>query len=94
MPFLAGAAPSARQAAQRASVRMTTTVINPRAAGNLRVIDLMCDPRFYQPASYSPDGYHPSDEGYAAMAAEVVRAATSAAYPAPQSSCSQMTIVP
>jgi hypothetical protein len=58
------------------------------------VIDLMCDPRFYQRTSYSPDGYHPSDEGYAAMASEVVLAATSATYPAPQASCSQMTLVP
>jgi lysophospholipase L1-like esterase len=94
LPFLAGAATPVRQAAQRASVRMTTTVINPRAGSNLRVIDLMCDPRFYQRTSYSPDGYHPGDEGYAAMASEVVRAATSATFPAPQASCSQMTLVP
>ncbi len=92
MPFMAGALLDQKQAAQRASVRMTTTVIN--ASSNIRVIDLMCDPRFYQSSSYSADGFHPNDTGYAYMAAEIVNALTSSSYPAPKTSCPQMTLVP
>ena len=94
LPFLAGASPSQRQAAQRASVGMTTTVINPLRAADLAVIDLMCDARLYQPAIYSSDGFHPNDAGYAILASEVVQAATSSSYPAPQGGCAQTTLVP
>ena len=93
LPFLAGAPLSQRQAAQRASVGMTTTVINPLRAADLAVIDLMCDARLYQPSIYSSDGFHPNDAGYAILAAEVVQAATSNSYPAPQGSCAQTTLV-
>ncbi len=93
MPFLAGASLGQRQAAQRASVGMTTTVINALGAQGVVVIDLMCDARLYQPAIYSSDGFHPNDSGYALLAAEVVRATTSSAYPPPAASCAQMSLV-
>ena len=41
-----------------------------------------------------PDFLHPNDAGYAFIAAEVVKAITGSSYPAPQSSCTGMTIVP
>jgi lysophospholipase L1-like esterase len=94
LPFLAGAPLPQRQAAQRASVGMTTTVINPMRAADLAVIDLMCDSRLYQPSIYYSDGFHPNDAGYAILAAEVVQAATTSSYPAPQGSCAQTTLVP
>jgi lysophospholipase L1-like esterase len=53
----------------------------------------MCDPRTYQPANFSSDGFHPSDSGYAFMAAEVLRAIHGTA-PAPQTDCSFMRVVP
>jgi lysophospholipase L1-like esterase len=93
LPYLAGASLAQRQAAQRISVGMTTTVINPLVAQNIAVIDMMCDARYYQRSSLSADGFHPNDGGYSFMAAEVVRAATGP-YPAPQASCGQMTLVP
>ncbi len=93
LPYLSGASAVQRQAAQRAAVGMTRTV-NQLATGNTVVIDLMCDSRTYVRANYSSDGMHPNDAGYAYMASEVVRAITMSAYPAPQSSCSAMTIVP
>lgn len=93
LPFLARATLAQRQAAQRASVRMTTNAINPLAGGSVRVVDLMCDPRLYQSSVYSADGFHPNDAGYAVFAGEVVRGVTLASFPAPQSSCSQMTLV-
>ena len=83
-----------RQAVQRASVGMTTSVINPLASQNIGVIDLMCDPRFYQGANFSSDGFHPNDSGYAIMSSLIVQAVSSASYPAPAASCSQMSLVP
>ena len=65
--------------------RMTRTVVNPLASGNLVVVDLMCDARSYMPSNYFSDGLHPNDSGYAFIASEVVRAVTSASYPPPQS---------
>jgi lysophospholipase L1-like esterase len=92
MPFLAGTSLAQRRAAQRASVRMTTTVVN--VLSNVTVVDVMCDARLYQAANLSSDGFHPNDAGYAVLAASVVNAVTSGAAPAPSSSCPQMTAVP
>ncbi len=88
VPFRAGSSLALKQATQRASVGITTRVINPMA--NVTVIDLMCDSRFYQSSTFSSDGFHPNDAGYAIMATEIVNAMTNASYPAPRASCSQM----
>ena len=93
MPFLATASLAQRQAAQRAAVAMTRSVINPLASSSNVIVDLMCDSRSYLASTYSSDGFHPSDSGYAFIASEVVRAITSSNYPAPQGLCAAMTIV-
>ena len=90
LPYLAGASLAQKQAAQRASVKITTNVIN--TLQGVTVIDLMCDSRFYQGSIYSSDGFHPNDAGYAILGAEVVNAETSSSYPAPKASCSQMVL--
>jgi lysophospholipase L1-like esterase len=89
MPYLATASLAQKQAAQRLSVRMTTTGIN--TLQGVTVIDLMCDPRMYQASIYSSDGFHPNDSGYALLGAEVAKALTTT-YPAPKASCPQMTL--
>jgi lysophospholipase L1-like esterase len=94
LPFLGAGGAPARQTAQRASVGMTKTAINPLTARGVRVADLMCDPRLYQPAIFSADGFHPNDQGYAIFSEYVVQAATSTTYPAPLSSCPPMTLIP
>jgi lysophospholipase L1-like esterase len=94
MPFQTGASLFQRQAAQRAAVRMTTTVVNGLASQNVAVVDLMCDSRLYNPANYSSDGFHPNDAGYAVIGNEIIRAVTEGAYPTPQASCAPMSIVP
>jgi lysophospholipase L1-like esterase len=94
MPYLASAPLAQRQAAQRIAVGMTRTVVNPLAASNTVVVDLMCDARSYQAGTFSGDGFHPNDAGYAFIAGELVRAITSASYPAPQNACAFMSIVP
>lgn len=81
-----------RRAEELLSVGITTKVINPQASSGVLVLDLMCDPRSYLRSTYSSDGFHPSDTGYAWIAAEVVAAATTA-YRAPASSCAQMSLV-
>ncbi len=92
MPRHAGTSLQQRRAEQMLSVGINTRVINPQASSGAIVIDLMCDPRSSQAATYSSDGFHPSDIGYAWMAAEVVAAATTS-YRAPATSCPQMTLV-
>ena len=94
MPFLAGASLGQRQAAQRLAVGMTKTVVNPLVSSSVTVVDLMCDARSYVASNYSSDGLHPNDAGYAFISGEVVKAITGSSYPAPQSSCTRMTIVP
>jgi lysophospholipase L1-like esterase len=93
LPFLAGASLAQRQAAQRAAVGMTKAV-DAVASSSISVVDLMCDARSYVASNYSSDGLHPNDAGYAFISAEVVKAITVASYPAPQTSCSGMAIVP
>ena len=90
LPYLATASLGQKQAAQRASVRMTTTAINNMQG--VTVIDLMCDARMYQRSTYSSDGFHPNDSGYAIIGAEIVKAVTSSTYAAPRGSCSQMAL--
>ncbi len=92
MPYLSRSSAQQRQAAQRASVGMTTTVINRLTTQSVTVIDLMCDARAYQPGNLSSDGFHPSDSGYAFIAGEMVKAITTN-YPSPQGSCPQMSLV-
>jgi lysophospholipase L1-like esterase len=94
LPFLAGSSLEHRQAAQRLSVGMSQSGVNPLRGSTVAVVDLLCDSRFYQPAIFSSDGFHPSDAGYALMAEEVVRAYTTTSYPAPRSTCPEAAIVP
>ena len=90
LPYLASATLAQKQAAQRAAVRMTTTGIN--TIPDVSVIDLMCDARFYQGSTYSADGFHPSDGGYAIMAGAIVMAINAGASSPPKASCPQMTL--
>jgi len=90
LPYLATASLAQKQAAQRASVRITTAVINPTP--DVTVIDLMCDARLYQASNLSSDGFHPNDAGYSLLGAEIAKAVTSSSYPAPKSSCAQMVL--
>ena len=92
MPYVATRPLAQRQAVHRASLGMTTSAINPLASQGVRVVDLMCLAALYQPASLSSDGFHPSDAGYALIAAEVVRAITATTFAPPLGSCPQMSM--
>ena len=54
---------------------------------NTFVVDLMCDARIVEPASFSSDGFHPSDRGYALMADLAYPAAVNPSHPAPAADC-------
>ena len=92
MPRHAGSSLQQRRAEQMLSVGINTKVINPKASNGVLIVDLMCDPRAYQASTYSSDGFHPSDTGYAWIAAEVIAAATTS-YRAPASGCPQAALV-
>src|SRR5262249_6006367 len=53
LPYLSGASAAQRQAAQRAAVGMTRSVVNALASPATPVIDLMCDARSYMRSNYS-----------------------------------------
>ena len=91
LPYRASAPRQEREAAQRASVGITTA-INAMTSRGVRVLDLMCNSALYAPTSLYSDGFHPNDAGYALIAADVVRAVTASSFPAPQSNCSLMTM--
>jgi len=88
VPYRANSQPLLRSWVQRTSVGMTTKVFN--TTPNVRVIDLMCDARLYQASSFSGDGFHPNDAGYAIIGQEIARAITAPSWPAPQGSCGFM----
>jgi len=94
MPFASGYSLERRQLLQKASVGINSQVINPLAGQGIPIVDLQCDGRYVDPSYLSSDGFHPNDGGYAALAADVVRAIQTAGYPAPSSSCSLTTVVP
>ena len=52
---------------QRIAVGLSDRV-NALTSQNVLVVDLLCDPRVYEPGSFYTDGFHPSDRGYAVMA--------------------------
>jgi lysophospholipase L1-like esterase len=94
VPYTSDYTVERKRGIQTLSVRFSAEGINTLTASGVAVVDLLCNPRAYEPSFYSRDGYHPSDAGYAFLASEMVRAITDSAYPAPRSDCPQMRIVP
>lgn len=94
-PFTNNYTADQRRVLQQISVDFSRVAINPLASrANVAVVDLLCEDRFYAPSSYSSDGFHPNDNGYAIMAEMMLAAIRSTSYPAPRASCGRMSIVP
>lgn len=93
MPFTAGFSVDRRRVLQQISVSFAARV-NDVVAQGIPVVDLLCDPRSYDRGTYSSDGFHPDDSGYAFLASELEKAVLSTSYPAPRSTCPEMTFVP
>ncbi|MBK5297939.1 MAG: SGNH/GDSL hydrolase family protein [Vicinamibacteria bacterium] len=94
VPFAVGRSTRDRQWLQRLSVGFSVQGANALVGLNVTVVDLLCNPRSYQSATYSSDGFHPGDAGYAYLADELIKAIAAGSYPPPAASCAQMTIVP
>jgi lysophospholipase L1-like esterase len=93
VPYASRYSAARRQGLQTLSVRLTREAINTLTGDGVAVVDLMCDPRSYEPGRYSSDGFHPSDAGYAFIAELMLRAINDASFPAPQNDCSFMRIL-
>jgi lysophospholipase L1-like esterase len=91
--YVSGLSTFERSILQRIAVGLTDRV-NALAAQNVLVVDLMCEPRIYQDANVSSDGFHPSDAGYQVMADLAFNAMNSGAASAPSGSCPQRTVFP
>ncbi len=91
LPYAAGLSLAQKQMLQQISVGFSAQ-INGLTSLGVPVVDLMCDPMFYQPGSFSSDGFHPNDSGYAYLAFVIYPIAIAGTEPAPDTSCSQMTM--
>ncbi len=92
-PYLARNSATERGVMQRIAVGMSERV-NALATQNVFVVDLLCDARILEPASFSSDGFHPSDRGYQLMADLAYTAVTSATYSAPAADCALKRVAP
>lgn len=93
MPYVARFTTFEKSILQRVAVGLSERV-NALAASNVHVVDLLCDARVIEPASFSPDGFHPSDRGYALMAELAYPAMVNATHPAPAGDCGLKRIFP
>jgi len=94
LPFALGRPTRDRQWLQRLSVGFSVQGANTLVGLNVTVVDLLCNPQSYQASTYSSDGFHPDDSGYAYIADETIKAINASSHPPPPASCPQMTIVP
>ena len=92
-PYMSRSSALDRGIMQRIAVGMTDK-INALAGANTFVVDLMCDARIVEPASFSSDGFHPSDRGYALMADLAYPAAVNPSHPAPAADCGLRRVAP
>jgi lysophospholipase L1-like esterase len=92
LPYASSYSLARKQTLQSISVGLSAAINNLRTTDGALVVDVMCDATFYQPGSYSSDGFHPNDAGYAHLADLVYPPASTGTAPAPKASCPQMSI--
>jgi lysophospholipase L1-like esterase len=92
-PYVAGNTTMDRSVVQRIAVGLSDRA-NALTTQNVLVVDLLCDPRVYEPSSFANDGFHPSDRGYAVIAELTYPRLSTGTGPAPSSTCSQRTLLP
>lgn len=92
-PYMAGASAQERSIMQRIAVGLADRA-NALASRGVLVVDLMCEPRIYNAANFSSDGFHPSDQGYTLMADLAMPALLSGSAASPSGSCPQRTALP
>jgi lysophospholipase L1-like esterase len=93
MPYVARFSTFEKSILQRVAVGLSERV-NALAAPGVHVVDLMCDGRVIEASSFSADGFHPSDRGYALMADLTYPAIVNPTHPAPAADCAQKRLFP
>jgi lysophospholipase L1-like esterase len=93
MRYVAGLSTFEKSILQRIAVGLSDR-INGLTSQNVLVIDLMCEPRIYQDANLSADGFHPSDAGYQLMADLAFNAMANGTASTPSASCAPRTVFP
>ncbi len=93
LPFTQGYSLSRRQVLQRISVGLSRDAINILTTQGVSIVDLLCDPRSYEAANYSSDGFHPNDRGYTFIAEAFLAAIRSSTLAEPQPTCPQTVLV-
>jgi lysophospholipase L1-like esterase len=92
-PYVGSLSTTEKGILQRIAVGLSDR-INALTAQGVVVVDLMCEPRIYNGANYSSDGFHPSDAGYVVMADLLYPALRNGSAPSPSSTCPQRTAIP
>lgn len=92
-PYLSRNTAEERSIVQRIAVGLSDRV-NALASQNVLVVDLLCEPRVYESGSFSSDGFHPNDRGYAVLAELSYPRLSSGTGAGPSSSCAQRTLLP
>jgi lysophospholipase L1-like esterase len=92
-PYANGLTVAERSILQYIAVGLTDRV-NALVNRNVAVVDLMCDARVIQPSSFSADGFHPNDSGYALMADLTLPPLSGAGATTPSTSCASRTLLP
>lgn len=93
MPYVAGNPVIERSMLQRIAVGLSDQA-NAMASRGALIVDLMCEPRIYNPANFFSDGFHPNDAGYALMAELGYPVVANGLASAPLSSCRERTLLP
>ena len=92
-PYVANLTTLERSIVQYIAVGLTDRINATQSSGVL-IVDLMCDPRVYEASSFSSDGFHPNDRGYAVIAELTYPAVANGAATAPSFSCAQRRLLP
>jgi lysophospholipase L1-like esterase len=91
-PYVSSRPASEKVIMQRIAVGISDRV-NALTNRQVLVVDLMCDARLYLPSSYSSDGFHPGDAGYAAFADDALPALRDGVNNQPNTNCAQRRLI-
>ena len=92
-PYVANLPTIDRSFVQAIAVGLTDR-INAARSATVLVVDLMCEPRVYEPSSFSSDGFHPSDRGYQLIADLAYPAVANGTSSTPSTTCPQRALLP
>lgn len=93
LPYVGRFSGDERGVLQRIALGMSDRV-NAMTGQNVLVVDLLCEPRVYNPANVSGDGFHPSDAGYQLFADLAFTPLATGTGSAPSPSCPQRSLAP